>query len=270
MSPDLHPGTAVVTGASSGIGRIYAEKLAQRGYDVLLVARDRSRLDELAASLASATGRKTEVLVADLGQAADVERLTARIAADPSITLLVNNAGMGTEGAVVGVDAGKVDAMVQLNVAALTRLSIAAVNAFSARGKGTLVNIASVVALVPENFLGAYAGTKAYVLAFTQSLQSELKGGPIRVQAVLPGLTATEFFDRAGLDAGSLPAEMVMSAPDLVEAALRGLEAGEAITIPSLPEMAAWQTLVDDRVRMAPGLSLRQPAARYGMGATAG
>lgn len=259
-------GTALVTGASSGIGRVYAEKLARRGYDVLLVARDRARLDALAADISAATGRKADVLAADLARAEGIEAVVARIGADTTLSLLVNNAGMGTMGPVLGTEAAKVDAMVQLNVAALTRLSLAAVSAFAARGEGTLVNIASVVALVPERFLGAYAGTKAYVLAFTQSLQSELKDGPVRVQAVLPGYTMTEFFDRAGIDAGTLPPEMVMSADDLVEAALRGLEAGEAITIPSLPDMTGWETLVADRMRIGPFLSLSRPAARYGLG----
>lgn len=259
--------TALVTGASSGIGRVYAEKLARRGHDVVLVARDGARLELLAAAIAGETGRRAEVLAADLSRSEGIETVAARLASDQRITVLVNNAGMGTEGPILGAAAEKTDAMVQLNVAALTRLSLAAVTAFAGRGEGgTLVNIASVVALVPEHFPGAYAATKAYVLAFTQSLQSELRGGPLRVQAVLPGYTRTEFFDRAGIDATALPAEMVMSAEDLVEAALRGLEAGEAITIPSLPDMAAWQVLVDDRMRMMPGLSLSRPAARYGLG----
>lgn len=266
MTSVSSPGTALVTGASSGIGKVYAQRLARRGYDVLLVARDGARLEALGADITAKTGRKAEFLVADLGNPADTGAVAARIAADPAITLLVNNAGMGVERQIVGADADKVDAMVQLNVAALTRLSVAAVNAFTARGRGTLVNIASVVALIPENFLGAYAATKAYVLALTQSLQSELKDSPVRVQAVLPGLTATEFFDRAGMDKAALPPEMVMSAEDLVEAALAGLDLGETITIPALPDAADWQRLVDDRVRMAPGLSLRHPAARYGVG----
>ncbi|UOK70574.1 SDR family NAD(P)-dependent oxidoreductase [Ancylobacter polymorphus] len=259
--------TALVTGASSGIGRVYAEKLARRGHDVVLVARDGARLESLAAAIAGETGRRAEVLVADLSRSEGIETVAARLASDQGITVLVNNAGMGTEGPILGAAAEKTDAMVQLNVAALTRLSLAAVTAFAQRGEGALVNIASVVALVPEHFPGAYAATKAYVLAFTQSLQSELRGGPVRVQAVLPGYTRTEFFDRAGIDATALPPELVMSADDLVEAALRGLEAGEAITIPSLPDMAAWQVLVDDRMRMMPGLSLSRPAARYGLAA---
>lgn len=258
-------GTALVTGASSGIGRVYAEKLARRGHDLLLVARDGGRLDMLAAAITRETGRQVDVLTADLASSEGIDAVAARLASDDAIRVLVNNAGMGTEGPVLGAPADKVDAMVQLNIAALTRLSLAAIEAFTRRGEGTLVNIASVVALVPEHFLGAYAGTKAYVLAFTQSLQSELKDGPVRVQAVLPGYTRTEFFDRAGIDAGALPPDMVMSAEDLVEAALRGLEAGEAITIPSLPDMTAWQALVDARMRLMPGLSRSRPAERYGL-----
>ncbi len=196
--------TALVTGASSGIGRVYAEKLARRGHDVVLVARDGARLEALAATIAGETGRRAEVLAADLSRSEGIETVADRLASDQRITVLVNNAGMGTEGPILGAAAGKTDAMVQLNVAALTRLSLAAVTAFAQRGEGTLVNIASVVALVPEHFPGAYAATTAYVLAFTQSLQSELRHGPVRVQAVLPGYTRTEFFDRAGIDAAAL------------------------------------------------------------------
>lgn len=263
------PGTAVVTGASSGIGKIYAERLARRGYDLVLVARNRERLDALAAELAAATGRKVGVLAADLGRPEDVAAVAARIEADPAVTLLVNNAGSGTEGPVVGADADRIDAMVQLNVVALTRLAAAAVNAFARRGQGTLVNIASVVALMPENFPGAYAATKAYVLALTQSLQSELKDGPVRIQAVLPGLTRTEFFDRAGLDVNALPAHMVMAAEDLVDAALAGLDLGEAITIPSLPDTADWEAAVVATRQLGPHLSLSRPAARYSVVAAA-
>lgn len=269
MNAVSSPGTAIVTGASSGIGKVYAQRLARRGYDLVLVARNRERLEALAAELSAATGRKVDVLAADLGKAEDVAAVAARIADDPAVTLLVNNAGAGTEGPVVGADAGKIDAMVQLNVVALTQLAVAAVNAFARRGQGTLVNIASVVALMPENFLGAYAATKAYVLAFTQSLSTELKDGPVRLQAVLPGLTRTEFFDRAGLDANALPAHMVMSAEDLVDAALAGLDLGELITIPSLPEAADWAAAEAAVRQLVPNLSLSRPAARYGVPAAA-
>lgn len=259
-------GTALITGASSGIGKVYAQRLAARGYDLVIVARNKARLDELAQELAAGTGRTVDVLPADLGKAEDVAKVAARITDDAAITLLVNNAGSGTEGPMLGADSAKIDAMVQLNVVALTRLAVAAVNAFATRGRGTLVNIASVVAIVPENFLGAYAATKAYVLAFTQSLETELKGGPVRLQAVLPGLTRTEFFDRAGLDAAALPAEMVMSADDLVDAALAGLDQSEVYTIPPLADTAGWTALVAARGALGPHLSRSTPAARYGVG----
>ncbi|MCS0501874.1 SDR family NAD(P)-dependent oxidoreductase [Ancylobacter mangrovi] len=263
-------GTAVVTGASSGIGRSYATQLARKGYDLVLVARNRGRLEALSGELATASpGRSFEVLVADLESAADVTALADRIAGDPAITLLVNNAGAGTEGPVIGADVGKIDAMVQLNVVALSRLAVAAANAFAARGRGTLVNIASVVALMPENLLGAYSATKAYVLALTQSLHNELKDGPVRIQAVLPGLTRTEFFDRSGLDIASYPPEMMMEVDELVAAALAGLEMGEVITIPSLPDAGAWDALVAARMAMLPDLSRDHAAARYGLKAEA-
>ncbi|MBS9477830.1 SDR family NAD(P)-dependent oxidoreductase [Ancylobacter radicis] len=257
------PGTALVTGASSGIGKVYADRLAKRGYDLILVARNRARLEALAGELAAATGRRIEVLAADLAEPQDAARVAARIVEDPTLTLVVNNAGSGTEGPVVGADAGKIDAMVQLNVVALTRLAVAAVDTFARRGRGTLINIASVVALVPEGFPGAYAATKAYVLAFSQSLQSELQGGPVRVQAVLPGATRTEFFARAGLDENLFPAEAVMSAEDLVDAALAGLDMGEAITIPPLPDAAGYEAVTAARLALQPGLSLQHPALRY-------
>ncbi len=263
LMSDTSKGTALVTGASSGIGKIYADRLARRGYDLVLVARSRERLDALAAELRAATGRTVDVLAADLVQPDDVARVATRISEDDTLTLVVNNAGAGTEGPVVGADPSKIDAMVQLNVVALTRLAVAAVDSFARRGRGTLINIASVVAIVPEFFPGAYAATKAYVLAFTQSLQAELQGRPVRVQAVLPGATRTEFFDRAGLDPNVFPDEAVMSADDLVDAALKGLDMGEAVTIPPLPDFAGFEAITAARMAVGPGLSLRDPAPRY-------
>lgn len=263
MSSQSELGSALVTGASAGIGRTYAEQLARRGYDLVLVARDAARLEALAGSLREATGRQVEVLPADLGKTEDVERVAARLDADPAITLLVNNAGMGTERGVIGADPAPAMAMVQLNVVALTRLAYAAAAAFHRRGRGTLVNIASVVALAPEAFPGAYAATKGYALTLTLSLHGELKDGPVRVQAVLPGYTRTEFFERAGINAAQLPANMVMSADDLVAAALKGLELGELVTIPSLRDLGKWQAFEGARVALHPELTLDSPADRY-------
>jgi uncharacterized protein len=143
--------------------------------------------------------------------------------------------------------------MVRLNVGALTRLTYAAAPAFVARGSGIIINIASTVAISPETLNGVYGGSKAFVLALSHSLNHELAGKGVRVQAVLPGATATEFWDIAGLPIRNLPAEIVMSAEDMVDAALAGLDQGEIVTIPSLPDQAEWDRFPAARlIRAAP------------------
>lgn len=265
MSTIEKKGTALVTGASTGIGRIYAQRLAVRGYDLVVVARNKARLDDLAAEIGTTTGRKVEVLVADLGRKEDVRRVADRIRDDAAITLVVNNAGSGTEGPVLGADIDRIEAMVELNVVALNRLALTAVNAFAARGRGTLVNVASVLAFMNDALVGAYGGTKAFVLGLTESLQNEMKGTPVRIQAVLPGLTRTEFFDRAGLELEQYPANKVMAADDLVDAALAGLDQGELVTIPAMPDLKAFEAFTAARLAMAPDLSHDRPAPRYGV-----
>ncbi|MFK8251361.1 SDR family NAD(P)-dependent oxidoreductase [Ancylobacter terrae] len=269
MASHSDKGFALVTGASSGIGKVYAERLARRGYDLVLVARDKARLEALAAALRAETGRQVEVIPADLGVPADLRRIEARLAAEPAVTFLVNNAGIGTEGAIRGGDIDATEAMIQLNVTALARLSFVAVNRFAARGGGTLVNIASVVAYMGDQLQGAYSGTKAFVLNFTQSLQNEFAQSGIRIQAVLPGLTRTEFFGRVGRSVDDLPPDMVMSAEDLVDAALVGLDQGERVTIPPLPELAKWEAVEAARMALLPDLSRARPGARYGIGVKA-
>jgi short-subunit dehydrogenase len=184
-------GTALVTGASSGIGAIYADRLARRGYDLILVARNRERLDGLAKRLASETGRSIEIVAADLGKREDLSRIESILRSNAGITMLVNNAGVGATAPLLTSDVDKMSDMIALNVGALMRLTYAAVPGFVARGGGTLVNIASIVGVAPEVLNGVYGGSKAFVLALTQSLQHELKDKNIRVQAVLPGATAT-------------------------------------------------------------------------------
>ncbi len=152
--------TALVTGASSGIGAVYADRLARRGHDLILVSRDRPKLDALAARLARDTGRRVEVLPADLTDAADLRRVEARLREDAGIAMLVNNAGMSASGTLADADPDRLETMVRLNTIAPMRLAAAAVSGFLARGGGTVVNIASVLALAPELFNGAYSGTK--------------------------------------------------------------------------------------------------------------
>ncbi|CAN7739994.1 SDR family oxidoreductase [Cupriavidus necator] len=265
MTTHNHSGTALITGASSGIGAIYANRLARRGHDLILVARNRARLEALARRITDDTGRSVEIVTADLGQAAEVRRIEEILRTDASITTLVNNAGFGGAAPLLESDVDTMQAMIELNVTALTRLTYAAAPAFVARGEGTIINIASVVAVAPEVLNGVYGGSKAFVLAFTQSLQHELAGKGVRIQAVLPGATRTEFWDTAGQPVENLPQSMVMSGDDLVDAALAGLDQGEVMTVPSLPDVADWNTFEAARAALGPNLSRDQPAARYGV-----
>ncbi len=261
-----HTGTALVTGASSGIGAAYADQLAARGHDVILVARDATRLRAAADRIARETGVAVEVLPADLTVPADLARVRDRVATDPGLGILVNCAGFGPLGPSLDSPAELYDGMLDLNVRALQSLNYAAARAFADRGRGAIINVSSVVALIPERFNAGYAAQKAFVLALTQGLAAEIGGKGVRLQAVLPGVTRTEFFDRAGADIGQIPAEMIMVARDLVAAALAGLDAGEIVTIPSLPETADWQAFEAARFHLGPNLSRRVPAVRYGLG----
>src|SRR6202011_1633593 len=185
MTTTKAKGTALVTGASSGIGAVYADRLAKRGYDLILVARNRSRLAALARRLQDETGRSVETIAADLNDKADLARIEATLRANARITLLVNNAGVGAAAPLVNSDIEKMDEMIRLNVVALTRLTYAAAPGFVARGGGAIINIASIVAISPETLNGVYGGSKAFVLALSQSLHHELAGKGLRVQAVL-------------------------------------------------------------------------------------
>jgi short-subunit dehydrogenase len=258
-------GTALITGASSGIGAVYADRLARRGYDLILVARNKDRLQTLAKRLTTETGRAIEVFAADLGNKADLAKVEARLRSDAGITALVNNAGVGRMAPLLNSDVDEMEAMIQLNVTALTRLAYAAAPAFVKRGNGTIINISSVVAIAPEILNGVYGGSKAFVLALTQSLQHELADKGLRLQAVLPGATATEFWDVGGLPVSNLPAEWVMTTEDLVDAALAGLDQGEIVTIPALPEKSEWDSYEAARRAMSGKLSNKTPASRYGV-----
>ncbi|WP_431285676.1 SDR family NAD(P)-dependent oxidoreductase [Humitalea sp. 24SJ18S-53] len=256
-------GTALITGASTGIGAIYADRLARRGHDLILVARNRDRLLTLAKRLTDETGRSVEVVGADLTNKADLARVEATLATDASITVLVNNAGVAATTPLLESGVADMEAMIGLNIGALTRLTYAAAPGFVARGAGTIINIASIVAVAPELLNGVYGASKAYVLALSQSLQHELSAKGVRIQAVLPGATATELWRNAGRPVELLPPEIVMTAEDMVDAALAGLDLGEVVTIPSLPDAADWAAYEAARQVLMPQLSRRQPAARY-------
>lgn len=257
-------GTAVVTGASSGIGAIYADRLARRGYDLILVARNRARLEQLATRITNETGRSVEIVSADLNQDADIRRIENVLRTDASITMLVNNAGVGAAAPLLDANVDTMESMIKLNVVALTRLTYAIAPGFVARGSGSIINISSIVAVAPEILNGVYGGTKAFVLAFTQSLHHELASKGVKVQAVMPGATRTEFWDVAGVPVEHLDQQgIVMSAEQMVDASLVGFDQGELATIPSLPEYADWQAFESARAALGPNLSRSTPAPRF-------
>lgn len=258
-----HKGTAVITGASTGIGAIYANRLARMGYDLIIVARNHNRLNQMASYITADTSRNVEAIAADLNDPQQLRALEARLREDASITLLVNNAGVGTHTPLLGSEIDRMEAMINLNVTALTRLTYAVVPGFVARGTGAVINISSIVAIAPEVLNGVYGGTKAFVLAFSQSLHHELADKGIQVQAVLPGATATPFWDNGGLPLEQLDKAIVMSATDMVDAALMGFLQGELVTIPSLHNDADWQALEQHRRALMPQLSTNVPAERY-------
>ena len=260
-----HKGTALITGASTGIGAIYADRLARRGHDLILVARNRQRLDALARRLTGETGRSIQVFSADLNDPAALVSVEKQLREDRSISVLVNNAGFGAATPLLASDVARMSEMISLNVGALTRLTYAAVPGLVERGGGTVINVASIVGVAPELLNGVYGGTKAYVLAFTHSLHHELAAKGLRVQAVLPGAIATEFWDVAGHPVDQLPSAMVMSATDLVDAALAGLDQGEIFTVPSLPDAADWKAYEAARQTLLPNLSRDKPAVRYAL-----
>ncbi len=263
MSEQKHQGVALITGASTGIGATYAKRLAERGHDLLLVARDQNRLEALAAQLREQAGVKVEVLKADLTDRADLTRVAQRLRSDAAISVLVNNAGVAISGSLLDTDLDRFDAMIQLNVVAVTHLAAAAAANFVAQGRGTIINIASVLALAPEMFNGTYSGTKAFVLNLSQSLNAEVKDKGVRVQVVLPGATRTEIWERSGTGIESIPQEILMDVGEMVDAALAGLDQGELVTIPSLPEKEDWDRFTAARFHMAPNLSRSSAADRY-------
>jgi len=269
MARTAQHGTALVTGASAGIGATYARKLAERGYDLLLVARDVSRLNAMADELSASHGVIVEVLPADLSNGEDLRRVEKRLRADEDITLLVNNAGIGPKGALLADDIDYLDQMIAINVTAANRLAVAAAQTFAAREKGSIINIASAVAIVPDIFNGTYSGSKSFVLGLTLALANDLKDKGVKVQAVLPGFTRTEIFDRVGGSFDNIPQDRVMEVNDLVEAALAGFDQGELITVPSAEDENLVKAYQEARFALGGQASRDRPASRYGVAAKA-
>jgi short-subunit dehydrogenase len=249
---------ALVTGASTGIGKAYAQRLAHRGYALVLVARDRARLEALAAELGG-----SEVLVADLTQSADLARVEQKLESDPAISFFLNNAGIATVEPHLHTSVETIEKLIALNVTAATRLCLAAGRAFTAQKRGIIVNMASAVAVNPERFNAVYSASKAFILALSQALTRELTENGVTIQTVLPGAVRTEIWERAGTDISRLPPERVMELDEMVDAALKGLDMGERITIPSLPDAQDLADAETARLKLAPNLSRNHAAARY-------
>ncbi|MCW5693336.1 MAG: SDR family oxidoreductase [Pseudolabrys sp.] len=253
--------TVLITGASSGIGAVYADRFARRGHDLVLVARDAGRLNALAGRLRAEAGVKVDVLPADLSASADLAKVEKRLREDAAIGILVNNAGVAAPGGFADGDPDSIDTLIKVNVTAVTRLAAVAVKRFAAQNKGDIINIASVLGLAPEIGLGAYSASKSFVLTLSQSLNAELGSRGVYVQAVLPAATRTEIWERSGRDVNKLTG--VMDVGELVDAALAGYDKRETVTIPPLPDAAQWEAFNAARLAMLPNFGNEHAAARY-------
>jgi uncharacterized protein len=253
--------TALITGASSGIGAVYARRFAARRHDLILVARATGRLNALATELRDAHGIAIEVITADLTNGAQIDQVCQRLRSDPPIDILVNNAGAALMGGFINAEPAAMYKLLRLNVLAPTMLASAAIGGMVARGSGAIINIASVLALLPEYTPGIYAATKSYIMTLSQGLGAEVTSKGVYVQAVLPALTRTEIYERAGGDINKL--SNVMEAEDLVDAAMVGFDRREAVTIPAVPDVAAWDGFEQARRTLASGFGNAQPAVRY-------
>jgi short-subunit dehydrogenase len=256
-------GTAIVTGASSGIGAVYADRLARRGFDIIGIGRNAERLAQVASDIRRDTGKRFEEWVADLSKPDDLARVESLFAGDTEVTLLINCAGVGSSAPFLDCDIDHLSRLLDLKVKAVVRLAHAAARAFADRDGGAIINVASIAGIGPD-FIGAvYGSADAFILLFSQTLKIELAGKHIRIQVVLPGATATQFWASAGASLDYLPTEIVMSPEDLVDAAMLGFDRGELVTIPSLPDTSDWEAFEAARKKLIPNLSRKIPASRY-------
>lgn len=254
-------GTAIVTGASAGLGKIYADRLARRGYDLVLVARRADKLAELAATLSKEYGIQARAFAADLSRAEDVDRVAALIREDDSITMLVNNAGVSVPGTTPTLDTAGVAWQQAINVDAVTQLSLAVLPKFLERDRGTLINVASILAFgfLPTSTF--YSAGKGHVANLTRGLQNEVQGTNVRVQLVAPGATATDIWGEERLKA--LDPRIVMRAEDCVDAALAGLDQGEQVTFPSVEDGQLWKDVEAAVGKLFLAGMTGKPASRY-------
>lgn len=253
--------SVLITGASTGIGAVYAERFARRGHDLVLVARDKIKLEILANRLRQENGISVDILPADLTQAKDLETVEARLRDDTQIGILINNAGIAQAGSFTEQSSDSIERLIALNVTALTRLANAVAPRFVTAGEGSIVNISSIVGLAPEFAMSVYGASKAFVLFLSQGMNLELSPKGIYVQAVLPAGTYTEIWERAGIDISN--SEKMMEVGELVDAALAGFDRRELITIPPLHNAARWDVLDTSRQALLSDIKQAEAAERY-------
>jgi short-subunit dehydrogenase len=253
--------SVLITGASTGIGAAYAVRFARRGHDLVLVARDKARMDALAARLRQENGVAIDIIQADLTKAGELAAVETRLRDDARVGILVNNAGANVGGSFIEQATDDVARIVTLNTTALLRLASAVAPRLAEAGDGAIINIGSVVGLAPEFGMTVYGATKAFVLFLSQGLSLELAPKGVYVQAVLPAATRTEIWERSGTDINTLPA--VMEVDELVDAALVGFDRREPVTIPPLPDAGQWDALQAARQVMIPGFAQVHAAERY-------
>ncbi|AGO55892.1 hypothetical protein ALQ63_04038 [Serratia plymuthica] len=253
--------SVLITGASTGIGAVYAERFARRGHDLVLVARDKTKLDLLAERLRQENAVSVDVLPADLTQSSDLATVEARLRDDLRIGVLINNAGIAQSGSFVEQTPDSIERLIALNVTALTRLASAVTPRFVQAGEGSIVNISSIVGLAPEFVMSVYGATKAFVLFLSQGMSLELSPKGVYVQAVLPAGTYTEIWERAGIDISN--SSKMMEVGELVDAALVGFDRRELVTIPPLHNAARWDALDTARQALLSDIKQAEAAERY-------
>jgi short-subunit dehydrogenase len=254
---------AVVTGASSGIGAVYADRLAKRGYDLVLVARRLDRLEALADKIKKTRGVNVETLQADLEKNDDVAKVEHLLSTNPAVRVLVNNAGLARLKPLDQSSLQESLAQIALNITALTRLTHAVLPAFRKLNDGAIINIASVLSIHAWSASAVYSGTKGFVMNFTRGLQDELANTGVKVQLVNPGSTATEIWDNSGIPLKALSQESVMTTENMVDAALAGFDMGEKITWPSVADTTLWDKYDETRSSLFAATQTGKPAPRY-------
>ncbi|ENQ5770425.1 SDR family oxidoreductase [Vibrio fluvialis] len=253
--------TVLITGASTGIGAIYADRFARRGHDLVIVARDGAKLETLAARLRQEYNVNVDVLPADLTKVSDLEAVEKRLQDDSRIDTLINNAGIAQSGSFVEQTPDSIEKLIALNITALTRLANAVTPRLVQQGKGAIVNVSSVVGFAPEYQMTVYGATKSFVLFLSQGMHQELSSRGIYVQALLPAGTYTEIWDRAGIDISN--SSPMMEVNELVDAALVGFDRRELITIPPLHKETRWNDLDAARQGLLSDIEMSHAAERY-------